>query len=77
MTRQRIIAKLRQHDYFKPMLLELEHAGITAYEILPPHGKGHAILAFERDGHRVRLPLPTSPAGDTRYVLARIRRALR
>ncbi|AKR54325.1 hypothetical protein XM25_00590 [Devosia sp. H5989] len=80
MSRQRIMAKLRKQDYFKPIMALLEELGIEDYDITPPRGRGHAILKFNAAGGEHRIPLPGSPSSRSaaeNYLSTEIRRRVR
>lgn len=79
MSRQRIVSKLRKQAWFKPTMVLLDELGID-FEIVPPTGRGHAMLKFEAAGGQHRIPLPGSPSGFSEaehYLAAEIRRRLR
>lgn len=80
MSRMRILSLIRRQDYYKPMLATLAECGVEDFRILPPSGRGHAILAFKIGLAEHRVPLPGTPTGyseATRYVPAEIRRRAR
>lgn len=76
MSRQRVITKLRKQAYFKPIMALLRDLGLD-FEIVPPRGRGHAMLKFDAAGGQHRIPLPGSPSGGSEaehYIAAEIRR---
>lgn len=80
MSRMRILSLIRWQDYYKPMLAALVECGIEDYEISPPKGRGHAILAFRVGHSEHRIPLPGTPTGFSeaiKYVPAEIRRRVK
>ena len=79
MSRQRILSKLRKQAWFKPTMVLLDELGID-FEIVPPTGRGHAMLKFEAAGGQHRIPLPGSPTGFSaaeNYLAAEIKRRVR
>jgi hypothetical protein len=79
LTKNRLLNKLRTHDYYKPMLKALADCGIVDYEILKPTGVGHPILKFFAHGGVHRIPLPGTPRGGAaiRYIPVEIRSRVR
>lgn len=76
MSRQRIVTKLRKQTYFKPIMALLHDLGLE-FDIVPPRGRGHAILKFEANGGEHRIPLPGSPSGGSEaahYLATEIKR---
>lgn len=76
MSRQRVVTKLRKQAYFKPIMNLLKDLGLD-FQIVPPRGRGHAMLIFEAAGGQHRIPLPGSPSGSSEaehYLAAEIRR---
>lgn len=76
MSRQRILSKLRKQAWFKPTMTLLKDLGLD-FQIVPPRGRGHAMLKFEANGGEHRIPLPGSPSGFSEaehYLATEIRR---
>jgi hypothetical protein len=74
----RLLKKLRQNSYYKPLLRTLAELGIEEYRIAPPTGRGHPMLCFKHGGEH-RIPLPGSPAGWSNaqhYLRNEIRRRI-
>lgn len=76
MSRFRLVARLRQNDYWKPLLRALDEAGIARWEL--QDRKPHPAIVFTYGGREVRFTIPSTPRGGSQeYVLANFRRRLR
>lgn len=76
MSRFRLSARLRQNEYWKPLLQLLDEAGITRWTL--QDGKPHPAIVFTYAGREVRFTVPSTPRGGAKeYVTTRFRRKLR
>ena len=77
MSRFRLAAKLRQNDYWAPMVRLLDESGVTEWDV--EDGGAHPKVTFTYRGVVLRVPIPSTPSarGSKHYVIGKLRREMR